>query len=168
MSKQSLHTWKNRRSSISYWISVGLGSGLFRPAPGTWGSFAGLLLAVLFIKNGITLFGLGIAILIVSILGSVAIDKVEKLSGIHDAPEIVIDEIAGQWIAVLPILMFAPSWIAFALAFILFRLFDIVKPWPISWLDSQVQGGFGVMVDDIVAGIQAAFILYAMFFFQLI
>lgn len=96
-----------------------------------------------------------LTIFMVSLLGTVAINQIEKLSGIHDAPEIVIDEVAGMWIAMLPLYHLGVGYAPLFLAFALFRLFDIVKPWPISWLDKQVHGGLGVMIDDIVAGIFA-------------
>jgi len=78
------------------------------------------------------------------------------MTGEHDSGAIVIDEVAGMWITLLPI---AYSPIHILLAFALFRFFDIVKPWPISWCDKKLPGALGVMADDVVAGIFSALIL---------
>ena len=88
-----------------------------------------------------------------------AIGKIEESTGIHDAPEIVIDEIAGQWLAMVPLVFMPYGWVELGLSFLLFRIFDILKPWPIGPLDRKVSGGFGVMVDDLVAGVIAGVIL---------
>ena len=153
--KQSLEIWPNRWRSLSFWLAVGLGSGLIRPAPGTWGSLFALGLGYLMITGGTPVEVFGAAIVTVSLLGTATINRIEKLSGVHDAPEIVIDEVAGMWIAMLPLYHLGSGYLLVLIAFALFRFFDIVKPWPIGWLDKQVSGGFGVMVDDIVAGIFA-------------
>ena len=164
MAKSSLAGWNGRKQSLAYWFIIWFGVGLLRPAPGTWGSFAGVLLAVLFVEIAghapLILIG---AILILSWAGAAAIDHVERASSVHDAPEIVVDEVAGQWVAVLPILCFNQDGLNtlsdWGLAFVLFRLFDIIKPWPIGWLDRHVTGGWGVMFDDLVAGLMAALVL---------
>jgi len=153
--KQSLETWPNRWRSPAFWLAVGLGSGLMKPAPGTWGSLFALVLGYLMITQGVSIEVFTAAIVGVSLLGTLVINRIEKLSGVHDAPEIVIDEVAGMWIAMLPLWHLGTDYILIVLAFVLFRFFDIIKPWPIGWLDKQVSGGFGVMVDDIVAGIFA-------------
>lgn len=75
-----------------------------------------------------------------------------------DPQWIVLDEIAGMWLAVS---LLDPSWLSYSLGFLLFRLFDIWKPWPIGWIDQKVKGGLGVMLDDYVAGLFAALLLYA-------
>ena len=168
MAKQSLENWDARYKSLPYWLAVFFGSGLIRPAPGTWGSLAGLILGYLALTSGVGWLSLLIATLVVTIVGIWAINQIEKTTGVHDAPEIVIDEVAGQWLAIMPLAYYGWSEFGFLLAFGLFRLFDILKPWPIGWLDRQVSGGFGVMIDDIVAGIQAAAILFAMMYFGVI
>ena len=154
--KQSLETWPNRWRSPAFWMAVGFGSGLLKPAPGTWGSLLALVLGYGMVVQGVTIEVFAAAIVGVSVVGTLTINRIEKLSGVHDAPEIVIDEVAGMWIAMLPLWHLGADYILVVLAFILFRIFDILKPWPIGWLDKQVSGGFGVMVDDIVAGILAA------------
>ena len=86
--------------------------------------------------------------------------------GVHDDPHIVWDEWAGMWITLLPFAFigfdqlaeidgFKLDWIVILVAFILFRVFDIIKPFPISWADKKVSGGLGIMLDDILAGIMA-------------
>ena len=75
----------------------------------------------------------------------------------------VIDELCGQWIALIPLAFFSPTenWLAdYLMAFLLFRAFDIMKPWPIRWIDRYVQGGAGVMLDDVLAGIFSALVIY--------
>lgn len=153
--KQRLDGWQGRWRSPAFWLAVFFGAGLLRPAPGTWGSLAALGAGYWIIAAGAGLAVFAGAILIVTLLGTIAINAIEKTTGIHDAPEIVIDEVAGMWIAMLPVyLLPANPWL-FVAAFVLFRIFDIIKPWPIGWLDKKVSGGFGVMVDDIVAGVFA-------------
>ena len=151
--KERLDSWENRFRSPAYWIAVFFGSGLLRPAPGTWGSFAALVAGYFLFQSGIIAFVA--AIVVVTIIGAFAINNIEQQTGVHDAPEIVIDEVAGMWISLLPLYFIEASLWWFGAAFLLFRLFDIIKPWPIGWLDRHVSGGFGVMVDDIVAGLFA-------------
>jgi phosphatidylglycerophosphatase A len=85
--------------------------------------------------------------------------------GVADHRSLVWDEFIGQWIALLPLLIpallphGAAAWWMPAIGFLLFRLFDVWKPWPISWLDRRVKGGMGVMIDDVLAGIFAAVVL---------
>ncbi len=80
-----------------------------------------------------------------------------RLTGAHDPGAVVIDEVAGQWLvlAVVPL-----EWWWFVLGFAVFRVFDILKPWPISWMDKHIKGGLGVMLDDMAAGIAGAAVLY--------
>ncbi|WP_262695144.1 phosphatidylglycerophosphatase A family protein [Kordiimonas aquimaris] len=153
--KQSLSSWNTRFSSPAYWIAVGFGSGLLRPAPGTWGSLAALAIAHLFYEIGIGATELFVIIIAATVIGTYAIDHIERETGVHDAPEIVIDEFAGQWLALLPLFYSVASIEKIIAAFVLFRIFDIWKPYPIGWLDRKVSGGFGVMVDDLVAGVYA-------------
>ena len=80
-------------------------------------------------------------------------------TGGHDGSEIVIDEVAGQW---LVLLVSSLDIVHLGLGFLLFRLFDIWKPWPVCWVDSNLKGGFGVMADDILAGVYALICLWAL------
>ncbi len=161
MAKQSISNWQGRYKSPLFWWVTFFGSGLIKPAPGTWGSYAALMVGYILIIQGITLVGLLTATLLITIVSIIAINKIEAETGIHDAPEIVIDEVAGQWLAMVPLLYFTPDIGRLLVAFLLFRIFDILKPWPIRWLDEKVGGGFGVMIDDILAGIISGLLLYA-------
>jgi len=160
MSKDSLNVWPERRKSVAYWWSVGFGAGLLRPAPGTWGSVLGVILGLAILQLDYPIWALSIGALLVTLISLWSIGAIESACGIHDAPEIVIDEIAGQWVAMIPLALMPFSWPAVTASFLLFRFFDILKPWPISWLDKHVGGGFGVMVDDLLAGAFAAICLY--------
>ncbi|WP_323775642.1 phosphatidylglycerophosphatase A [Leisingera sp.] len=143
-------------------IGTVCGVGYLRPAPGTWGSLAALPLAYgLHQLGGFPL--LALATLVCNPAGIWATACMTKGSTDHDPSEIVVDEVAGQWIAIwavslpawlhgLPVTALWPGWVA---AFLLFRLFDILKPGPVGWADRQ-EGPFGVMMDDVIAGIMAA------------
>ena len=146
---------------VSLIATVG-GVGHLRPAPGTWGSLAGLVLgwALASITGWI---GLLIGTVIVFYVGRWATDMVTRGTDNHDPSEVVVDEVAGQWVALLPVVIGAsmsnsalldlwPGWIA---AFALFRLFDIKKPWIVGHYD-RMDTPNGVMMDDICAGAMAA------------
>nr|WP_282563238.1 phosphatidylglycerophosphatase A [Gymnodinialimonas phycosphaerae] len=146
------------------------GVGLLRPAPGTWGSAAGLLLGVfLHMAGGFWL--LLAATFAMTALGYWAV-AAEVGDSSDDPSEIVIDEVAGQWVALWPVsfgasMMGADIWALYPgliTAFIAFRAFDIFKPGPVGWADKQ-HGAFGIMADDIIAGWLAAMIvaLFAVF-----
>ena len=137
------------------WLATWFGCGLMRPAPGTWGTLGGLPIGVLIYAFG-GWMALCLAVVIVSALGYWAAGRFEKQTGEHDSGAIVIDEVAGVWIALIPAGLSIPYVIA---AFVLFRFFDILKPWPISWADKKLPGALGVMTDDIIAGIFAALII---------
>lgn len=131
-------------------LAVGFGSGLVPKAPGTFGTLAAVPLVALLLWAGniwllaFVVFG---SVLGIYICGQTATDMKT-----HDHSAIVWDEIIGFGITML----WAPlHWQTFLLGFVLFRLFDILKPWPISLLDRHLGGGFGIMVDDIAAGFAA-------------
>ena len=130
--------------------------GRFRPAPGSWGSAAAVLVAAGLVQLGG--WTLEIAALIVCVLGVRAADIYDRETGSKDASDIVIDEVAGQWITLLVVPFDWRWWIA---AFVAFRLFDILKPGPVR-LAERLPGGYGVMADDIVAGALAAAYLLAL------
>ncbi len=136
-------------------LAFGFGSGLSKKAPGTLGTLAAVPVYFFLAKTGIIIYSL-ISILIC--LAGVPICSIaaEKL-GEHDFPGIVWDEIAGYLVA----LWFIPfSWESLISAFILFRAFDILKPWPIKWVDKHVHGGFGIMLDDVIAGVFTGVVLW--------
>lgn len=137
-------------------------SGYLRPAPGTWGSLAGLIAAypIMVLSGSI---GLIIACGLAYSLGLWATKEMTKGQDNHDPSEIVIDEVVGIWLALLPVASGAemmgadysalwPGWVA---AFALFRLFDITKPWLVGWAD-RMDNATGVMLDDVIAGVFAA------------
>ena len=128
------------------------GAGLLKPAPGTWGSFAALPVGWLVMAHGGAI-GLALACVLVFGLGLWASAAYMSATGEHDASPIVVDEVVGQW---LPLFVLPLNIWAYLLAFALFRLFDILKPWPIRWLDKSIDGAFGVMIDDVAAGLAAA------------
>ncbi len=128
--------------------------GYLRPAPGTWGSLAGALIAAILLRiygevaqNTLVLLSVLLFFISISVINSY-----EKKTGEHDSSFIVIDEVVGVWIA----MAFGGGYfINMALAFVFFRLFDIYKPSIIGRIDKEVKGGLGVMLDDVVAGVFA-------------
>ena len=131
-------------------LAFGFGSGLSPKAPGTVGTIAAIPLWLLLAQLPQIPYILVVAtaaLIGISICG-VAADRL----GVHDHGGIVWDEFVGLWIAMA---FLPPTYVSLALGFVLFRLFDIIKPWPISWLDKHVGGGLGIMIDDVVAGLAA-------------
>ncbi|WP_019865746.1 phosphatidylglycerophosphatase A family protein [Methylovulum miyakonense] len=138
-------------------LAFGFGSGLAKKAPGTFGTVAAIPVYCLFAQSNLLVYS--ILTLLVTVVGiwicGVAADKL----GEHDFGGIVWDEIAGYLIT----LWLVPfSWAAVFWGFILFRIFDILKPWPIRWLDRNIHGGLGIMLDDVLAGIFAGLLLWLM------
>jgi len=158
MSDKKILTSEQRRrltSSLAGWIACGFGSGLAPKAQGTFGSLAALLPWLLLRQLPLPLYGL--VIVLAFALGVWACNVAGRALGVDDHRSLVWDEFVGQWIALVPALL-APWWAVLA-GFALFRLFDVSKPWPISWLDRRLKGGLGVMIDDVVAGVFAAVVL---------
>ena len=139
---------------IYYLFATGLGIGNIPPMPGTYGSLLG---AAIFLFVPVYRIEIKIAaILAVVVLGAYAASKIETTTGVHDNNIIVIDEIAGMWIT----LLFVPIqlwWIISAI--VLFRILDIVKPYPIKKIE-RLKRGYGVMLDDIAAGIYSGIVLW--------
>ncbi|SJM95732.1 phosphatidylglycerophosphatase A [Crenothrix polyspora] len=139
-------------------LAFGFGSGLAKKAPGTCGTVAAIPVYLLFAQTPLLAYSiLTIAATLIGIsLCGIAADKL----GEHDFGGIVWDEVAGYLIT----LWFVPfSWQATLTGFVLFRIFDIIKPWPIKWVDQKVHGGFGIMLDDVLAGVFAGLILMWIF-----
>ncbi len=131
-------------------IAFGLGSGLSPKAPGTVGTLVAIPLYLLLAP--LSFIQYSIFLVIFTLFSIYIAGKSAQLLGIHDHGGIVIDEICGY---LLTMLLMPPEWLWIILGFLLFRLFDIVKPWPISTLDRRVSGGLGIVVDDLMAGIYA-------------
>jgi phosphatidylglycerophosphatase A len=139
------------------WIASGFGSGLSPFAPGTAGSAAALLPWLLL--RELPMVWVLVIIFATFLLGVWASNVVIERIGISDPGVIVWDEFVGQWITLLPLLLWPAHWLWMLAGFFIFRVFDVVKPWPCSWADRRVKGGFGVMLDDVLAGIYSAFAL---------
>ncbi len=136
-------------------MAFGFGTGLSRYMPGTIGTLAAIPLYLLIAESGLivyTFFTISVTLIGIQICDSAA----HKLQ-VHDFGGIVWDEIAGLLITLW---MIPFSMQNFLIGFVLFRIFDIFKPWPIKWIDKQVHGGLGIMLDDVIAGIFACLILH--------
>lgn len=143
-----------RPSLASPWILIatGLGSGYLPKAPGTWGSALAVLLAWPIMGTG-GVSALAVAAVLITALGFKATAVYQDRSGMKDPGPVVVDEVAGQWIALLACPL-DPLW--FLAGFAAFRLFDITKPPPARQIDRDMGGSAGVMLDDVVAGLYAA------------
>ncbi len=147
-------------SRLSYWIAFGFGSGLSPKAPGTCGTLVAipLYLGLSFLPGWlylvVVLAGFGLGVYVSSI--------VTRELGVEDFSGVVWDEIVGYWLTMLFVPVHA-LWIV--LGFLLFRLFDIVKPFPIGWVEKRVQGGLGIMLDDVLAAIPAWVILQGLCYY---
>lgn len=143
-----------------HFLAFGLGSGLIPKAPGTFGTVAAVFIYLLLLQG--LYLPLYLAVLVASsLLGCWFCDRTAKDLGVHDHPAIVWDEFCGFWLTMIG----APiGWPWIIVGFVLFRLFDIWKPWPISWLDKKVHGGVGIMVDDLLAGVFALGVLQAIYY----
>lgn len=145
----------------AHFIALGFGSGLIYPAPGTWGTLMGVAIypLILFGCKAIPmpLYAMVLTLcLLVFVLGCFCADRAGRALGVPDHGSIVIDEIVAVWLVLLSVPATFTGWLA---AFLAFRLFDILKPWPIRWLDRRVKGGFGVMIDDVLAALFAIVLL---------
>ena len=144
-----------------HFLAFGCGSGASPVAPGTFGTAAAIIPYLWFQHWSVSAYI--IMLLVTFVVGVYLCDKTSRDIGVHDHGGIVWDEFVGFWITML----FAPQgWLWIVIGFIWFRIFDIVKPWPIKWADKKVHGGFGIMLDDVIAGVfalgavQLSFYLY--------
>lgn len=132
-------------------IATWFGSGRLRPAPGTMGSLAAIPLGCVISYFGGSL-GLLAAAVALFFVGAISANYFGAKSGVKDDQRIVVDEVIGLWIAAIPAGINWQLWLA---AFVLFRLFDIYKPWPASYFDKRAGSGYDVLLDDVIAGIYA-------------
>ena len=151
-----------RSVKLNKFISTFFYTGFLRPAPGTWGSVAGMILAFILL-NTIDLFTFCLILLFTTLVGFWATKHyIQHNSEKSDPSEVVIDEVIGQWIAVLPIGFTLKTtefsskelWLVWLWAFVSFRFFDIIKLGLVGWADN-LGGALGVLLDDILAGIAA-------------
>ena len=139
-------------------LATGFGSGLAPKAPGTAGSLLGLIIFIPVLALPVIV---QLVLVILSALAGIWIcDRVAARLAIKDPAFIVWDEFVGMWIAMLLI----PSLLWLPIAFVLFRIFDVVKPWPVSWADRKLEGGLGIMLDDIIAGLLSLAVLQLLHF----
>lgn len=146
---------------IAHFLATGGGVGLIPIAPGTWGSLLGLGLGFVVIE-ALGYWGLAAGIFLLLGLGTWASGRYARALGASDPGEVVVDEIVGQWIALL---WLPQSLGGYIVAFLMFRLFDIAKPWPVSHFNESYNGGWGIMMDDVAAGVMA---LFSCMFFSLV
>ncbi len=143
-----------------HWLAFGFGSGAIRKAPGTWGTLAAIPFYLLFADVAWPIY---IGIVAAAFFAGIYIcDKTAKDLGVHDHGGIVWDEFVGLWITLF---LVPDGWLWLVAGFILFRIFDISKPWPINWADKKVSGGLGIMIDDVIAGVFALAILQVAAYF---
>lgn len=140
------------------WVATGFGSGLVPRMQGTVGS-AVALLPWWFLWRGLSLPAYLSMLVLAFAVGVWACRRSSRRIAFADHRALVWDEFVGQWLALLPLLAGPSPWWMVLAGFVLFRVFDVAKPWPIGWLDARVKGGTGVMLDDVVAGAFAAIVL---------
>jgi phosphatidylglycerophosphatase A len=138
-------------------VATWFGAGLLPLAPGTWGSLAALPVGYLLVRLG-GAWALAAGVIAVFALGLWASGRVIAGADNADPGEVVIDEVAGQWLALLPV---AFDWRLWPVAFVAFRLADIAKPWPVSLAERRLPGALGVMTDDLLAGVYAGLVAWA-------
>jgi len=131
-------------------LALGFGSGCAPVAPGTFGTLAGVLIYLPL--RTLPTVSYGLVTLSLFLLGIWFCRHAAARLGVHDHPAIVWDEVVGYLITMIAA---PPGWLYVVLGFVLFRLFDILKPWPVRWLDRCVHGGLGIMLDDAAAALMA-------------
>ena len=145
---------KPDKGNMVHMLAFGMGAGCSPKAPGTMGTL--LAVAVYLPLSGLPLSVYLVVLGVVMLAGIWLCDRTARDLGVHDHPGIVWDEVAGYLLTMVG----APAgWPWIIVGFVLFRLFDIFKPWPIGWLDRRVKGGLGIMLDDLLAGLFAALCL---------
>ncbi|WP_438363458.1 phosphatidylglycerophosphatase A family protein [Thalassotalea mangrovi] len=158
MEQKPAHQLFNMLNPVHF-LAVGFGSGLAPKAPGTFGTAVAVPLFVLcwtFLPHSYL-----VALTVVMAVAGVYIcGKAAEDAGVHDHGAIVWDEIVGFFICMLGITV---NWMTLLVGFLLFRFFDIVKPWPIKLADQRVSGGFGIMLDDVLAGFMALAAMHIIF-----
>lgn len=140
-------------------VATWLGSGLLPRAPGTWGSAAALPFAWL-ITTWWGQAGLAVAVAVVFAAGLWSAERASTRARTEDPGWIVVDEVCGQWLVLLAAPIGDGVW--YGVGFAVFRIFDIVKPWPVSWAERRFRGGLGIMLDDVLAGVYGMGVLWGL------
>ena len=143
-------------------LSLGFGSGLSPHAPGTMGTLVAVPMYLLLGRLDLIVYLM--VILGGFILGVYICNYTSKALGVHDHSGIVWDEIIGYWITMIAVPALTWEWIL--AGFVLFRLFDIIKPWPVNIADKHLSGGFGIMIDDVLAGLYAFACIQTFWFYS--
>lgn len=150
-------SFKDLLTNPNHFFAFGFGSGLVRKAPGTFGTLAAIPIFWLIQELSWPLYVLWL--LVTFALGVYWCDRSARALGVHDHGGIVWDEMVGYWLT----MFLAPAgWLWMLAGFVLFRFFDIIKPWPIGWVDRRVAGGFGIMFDDVLAAVYSWLALQAL------
>jgi len=151
---------KVSRLPAGYWknpvhlLACGLGSGASPIAPGTAGTVVAIPLYLLMQSLPLTFYVLGVGV--VTVLGVWLCSVTARDFGVHDHSGIVWDEVAGYLVTMIAA---PPGWLWIGVGFVLFRIFDVLKPWPIRRVDEEVHGGLGIMLDDVLAGVYGLVVL---------
>ena len=149
---------KSRLNLRNPWhlLATGFGSGLSPIIPGTMGSLAAI--PFWYVLHFLPLASYSLVVVIGFLIGIYICHRTSKDMGTHDHGSIVWDEFIGMWITLMAIPVVNWQWVL--AGFVVFRIFDMWKPWPIRWFDRNVHGGLGIMIDDVVAGVVAAAVLF--------
>ena len=139
-------------------IATALGAGYSPVAPGTCGTAIAVPLAWALARAELWLFF--IITVVITLVGVWAAATADRVWGTHDSGRIVIDEVAGYLVTVA--VVDRSSWLVLGVGFVVFRFFDIVKPPPVRWLDENLPGGWGVVLDDVAAGVMGAAVMWAL------
>nr|WP_268991130.1 phosphatidylglycerophosphatase A [Enterobacillus tribolii] len=145
-----------RMSNPWHLLATGFGSGLSPWMPGTMGSIAAIPFWLLLIQLPLQLYSL--VVMFSFCIGIYICSRTSRDIGVHDHGSIVWDEFVGMWITLIALPVNSWQWVL--AGFVVFRILDAAKPWPISWFDRRIHGGTGIMVDDVVAGVLAAAVIF--------
>lgn len=146
-------------SGTANFIALGGGLGLAPKAPGTFGTLLGIPLLFLMPTNLVAYL---VVVVVLFALGVWCCDACAKNLGVHDHPGIVWDEVVGYLITMIAV---PKSFVWIVAGFIVFRFFDILKPWPIGWVDKHVHGGLGIMLDDVLAAVFSLIVIQIALYF---
>jgi phosphatidylglycerophosphatase A len=140
-----------------HFLALGFGTGLLPIAPGTWGTLVTIPIYWILMELGISLPIYLLICLLMFLAGIGLCARTTADAGVHDHGAIVWDEMVG-YLLTMTLLPFTWTWII--AGFFVFRIFDVLKPWPINWVDRNIHGGFGIMLDDVLAGLASCLVLH--------